>query len=257
MAKGRPGADSSVPVTSQVNGVGLIDLAADFYGETPLFWGRYFTSGSTGGLVEYRHLRENQPLRERGIRVLPIARQTRNVGGTVADGSVDAQRNADDLIATFGADYLASQGGAFYVFLDVEASPSLSGDYYTGWAQTLETHSASATAGKVTLLPCLYAPRGDTPSWQAMAEAVCGGAQCMGAWIARFPLPGCQPLPDWDDSVVLPTVTIPCPALIWQYAGDCYGNGGFDCSVTNPAIDVQTDLLNFLVLPPDVTAIIT
>lgn len=257
MAIGSPGADSSLPVTSQVSGAGLIDLAITLFGATPVFWGRYFTSASTGGTVEYRHLRENQPLRDHGIRVLPIARQTRNVGGTVADGSADAQQNAEDVIVTFGAGYLASEGGKFYVFLDVEASPSLSADYYTGWAQALETHSASVTGGQVTLLPCLYAARGDTPSWQSLADAVANGADCKGAWVARFPKPGCQPLPDWDDAVVLPTVAIPCRALIWQYAGDCYGNGGFDCSVTNPSIDLAADLLNFLILPPDMTAMIT
>ena len=111
MANGKPGADSSMPVTNQVSGSGLIDLAKTLYGETPVFRGRYFTSVAAGGLVEYRHLRENQPLRDNQIRVLPIARQTRNVGGTVAAGSTDAERNAEDLIVTFGADYLASQGG--------------------------------------------------------------------------------------------------------------------------------------------------
>jgi hypothetical protein len=56
---------------------------------------------------------------------------------------------------------------------------------------------------------------------------------------------------------VLPATTIPCRVLIWQYAGDCNGNGGFDCNQTNPSINLQADLLNFLILPPDVTAIIT
>jgi hypothetical protein len=246
-----------MPVTNQVAGAGLIDLAKALYGETPVFWGRYFTSVASGGAVEYRHLRENQPLRDNQIRVLPIARQTRNVGGTVASGSADAERNAEDVIVTFGADYLASQGSRFYMFLDVEASPSLSSDYYTGWAQALQTHSASLTAGQVTLLPCLYAARGDTPSWQAMASAVSNGARCMGAWIARYPRPGCQSLPIWNDTVVLPAAAIPCPVLIWQYAGDCNGNGGFDCNQTNPSINLQADLLDFLILPPDMTAIIT
>src|ERR1700735_5383618 len=107
MAKGKPGADSSVIVTAQVAGTGLIDLAKALYGETPVFWGRYFTSSSAGGTVEYRHLKENKALRDNNIRVLPIARQTKNVGATQAAGSADAEQNVDDLIATFGADYLA------------------------------------------------------------------------------------------------------------------------------------------------------
>src|SRR5215469_8515143 len=117
VAKGKAGADSSVMVTSQVMGQGLIDLAKLLYGEPPVFWGRYFTSTATGGTVEYRHLKENQPLHDNNIRVLPIARQTKRVDGTQADGSVDAEANADDVIATFGADYLASLGGEFYMFL--------------------------------------------------------------------------------------------------------------------------------------------
>src|SRR5215470_10217040 len=134
MAKGKPGADSSVIVTSQVMGKGLIDLAKGLFGETPVFWGRYFTSTSTGGTVEYRHLKENRILRANGIRVLPIARQTARVDGNEAAGAADASANAHDILATFGADYLKGLGGEFYVFLDVEGAPSLSQAYFTGWA---------------------------------------------------------------------------------------------------------------------------
>jgi hypothetical protein len=75
------GADSSVPVTNQINGKNLIELAVENFGEQPVVWGRYFTSAGTSGLVEYRHLRENQILRDAGIRVVPIARQTKHVMG--------------------------------------------------------------------------------------------------------------------------------------------------------------------------------
>ena len=78
-----------------------------------------------------------QPLRDRGIRVLPIARQTLHVNGSQVQGSADAGANADDLIMTFGADYLATQGGQFLLFLDVEGAPALSADYYFGWATAL------------------------------------------------------------------------------------------------------------------------
>ena len=104
MAKGKPGADSSVLVTNRIGDRGLIELATALYGEAPVFWGRYFTSASSGGNVEYRHLKENQPLRDNNIRVLPIARQTNRVSGTQADGSADAEKNANDLLSTFGAD---------------------------------------------------------------------------------------------------------------------------------------------------------
>ena len=85
--------------------------------------------------------------------------------------------------------------------------------------------------------------------------AVLAGAACNGAWIARWPSSGCQPLPEWDAGKVTPDVAIPCPILIWQYANDCHGGGGFDCSETNPGIDLQSDLLDQLVLPPDMTAV--
>ena len=101
MTKGMPGADSSTLVTSQIGGRNLIDLATEVFGTTPVLWGRYFTSVSTTGVVEYRHLKENQILRANNIRILPIARQTKNVNGTVADGSADATANVEDLIETF------------------------------------------------------------------------------------------------------------------------------------------------------------
>ena len=249
MAKGKPGADSSVIVTSQIMGKGLIDLATDLFGETPVFWGRYFTSTSTGGNVEYRHLKENKALRASNIRLLPIARQTKNVDGTVADGSADAQENCDDLISTFGADYLASLSSEFYMFLDVEGSPSLSQDYYTGWAQTLVAHSSSASGGRVTIHPCVYGTQSDKTTWSTVTAAMSAGVPCKGAWIARWPSSGCQPLPDWSDVLVTPPGGIPCPILLWQYADDCHGGGGFDCSTTNPSINLQ-DFLTRLVLPP-------
>jgi hypothetical protein len=250
MAKGKPGADSSVLVTSQIGGKALVDLAIALYGEAPVFWGRYFTSASTGGTVEYRHLKENRILRTNGIRVLPIARQTTRVDGNEAAGIADASANAHDILATFGADYLEASGGAFYVFLDVEGAPSLSLDYYTGWANALSAQSSAATDGAVTLLPCVYATRSDASTWSAVATAASAGVDCLGAWVARWTHHGCHVPDEWDDSRVLPEVDIPCPVLFWQYADDCHGGSGFDCSQTNPAIDVD-DLLGHLILPPE------
>jgi hypothetical protein len=237
-------------VTNQIAGKGLIELATDLYGEVPVFWGRYFTTTAESS-AEYRHLKENRPLRSAGIRVLPIARQTKSVGGTQAQGSADAEANANDIIATFGGDYLASQGGSFFVFLDVEGAPSLSQAYYAGWAPTLSAHSAAATGGKVTLLPCVYATQADTPTWTAVANAARAGVDCKGAWVARWRVPGgCQALSDWDDAIVTPTVQLPCRVLIWQYSDDCHGGSGFDCSQVNPAIDLAADLLAHLIPPP-------
>jgi hypothetical protein len=89
----------------------------------------------------------------------------------MADGSVDATANVEDVIKTFGPDYLSSQGGKFFMFLDVEGSPSLSRQYYSGWAQTLISHSSELTSGAVQILPCVYAARGDNTTWQSVAAA--------------------------------------------------------------------------------------
>src|SRR5262249_20069612 len=199
---------------------------------------------------EYRHRKENRILRESSVRVLPIARQTRNVNGSQSVGSFDAEDNSEDVIITFGQDYLASQGGQFYMFLDVEGAPSLSRAYYTGWAQTLVSHSLDFSNGKVTILPCVYGTQSDDDTWQAVADAADAGVGCNGAWIARWRRHGCAALPDWDDDIVDPDVDLPCRVLLWQYADDCNGGGGFDCDQTNPTLDLRKDLLDQLILPP-------
>jgi hypothetical protein len=251
MAKGIAGADSSALVTTQLQGKSLVQLATDLFGQTPSFWGRYFTSALSSGTVEYRHLRENQILRQNGIRVLPLARETKNVNGTQAQGSADAEANAEDFLATFGPDHLASQGAEYFMFLDVEGSPSLSSAYFTGWAQTLSGHSLDITAGAVNILPCVYAPRADSPTWQAVADCGQRGVLCCGAWIARWVQDGCAALPEWQDSVVSPKVQLPCKVLVWQYSNECGGASGFDCDQANPNIDVDQEFLSKLVLPPE------
>jgi hypothetical protein len=250
MANGLPGADSSVPVTSHVQGQGLIPLATAHLSAVPSFWGRYFTSPETTDSVEYHHALESAPLNAAGIRVLPVARQTLNVNGTAAQGSADAAANAADLLDTFGADYLATLGNVFFMFLDVEGVPSLSAGYYTAWAQTLAASSSNATGGKIKVRPCLYATQADRATWQALAQAMANGADCGGAWVARYLDSGCSEFPAWDDAFVNPIGGAPCPILAWQYAGNCYGDGGIDCSQTNPALDPHLSLLDFLVIPP-------
>jgi len=249
---GRPVADSASLVTSQIGGKSLLQLAQDLFGEPPVLWGRYFSSISSTGTVEYRHLRENEPLRNAGIRVLPIERQTNRVNGSQADGSTDAEQNADDLIATFGADYLASQGGAFLLFLDVEGSPPLSAAYYLGWATTLMAHSRQVTNGDVTVLPCVYGVQSDNDTWNNLTSACANGAECHGAWIARWQVRGChKPIP-FDPAIVSPRVELPCKILLWQYSDDCNGGGGFDCDQTNPSIDLDNDLVRKCILPPQI-----
>ena len=257
MAKGMPGADSSNMVTTEIGGQNLIELATGLFGQPPVVWGRYFTSAATTGTVEYRHLRENQLLRANGIRVLPIARQTKRVNGSVAHGSADATANVEDLILTFGADYLASQGGQVLMFLDVEGTPSLSEAYYLGWAETLAAHSQSFSSGAVTVLPCVYGTHSDNATWRAVVDGVAAGVEFHGAWIARWRTKGCHnffvdPALDFDDGLVRPnSLPADLKILLWQYSNDCRGGIGFDCDQTNPDIDLQQDLLNKCVLPPE------
>jgi hypothetical protein len=250
MSKGMPGADSSAPVTHQIGGRTLIQLASETFGTVPVLWGRYFSSVTAGGTVEYRHHRENQILRDNGIRVLPIARQTKRVDGSEANGIVDARRNVEDLIATFGGEYLAGQGGRFFMFLDVEGTPALSVEYYTGWAQTLAAHSRDVTGGAVVVLPCVYATRSDLVTWNVLVDADNLGVACHGAWVARWRHHGCLPLIDWDPSIVQPAVALPCEVLLWQYADDCNEGNGFDCNETNPQLHLEDELLRQLILPP-------
>ena len=247
MAKGLPGADSSQPVTTA-----MIQAATDLFGQKPSFWGRYFTGPATGGSVEYHHANESPVLAEAGIRLLPVARQTAHVAGTEAEGTADAQANVSDFFATFPQTLLVSQGGQFLMFLDVEGlpqagSPSLSLDYYTGWAQTLTNYSRNQSDNTVTILPCIYARQGDNVTWDVLATANIYGIPCSGAWVARYYNPSCE-LNDWNGEVAIPSVTLPCDVLIWQYAANCC-NGTIDSNQTNPNIDIQAGLLSKLVLP--------
>jgi hypothetical protein len=253
MPIGSPGADSSNLVTRLIDGKPMLDVAATEFGRMPVLWGRYFTSVAATGLVEYRARRENQALRDRNIRVLPIARQTRHVDGTQATGSADAQLNVEDFIKTFGASYLQSQGGKFIMMLDVEGTPSLSIDYYMGWARTLVDHSQSFSSGAVTIYPGVYATHSDDSTWQAVADAGDRGVKSQGVWVARWRARGCSALLDWDQAIVTPNVKLPCEVLLWQFADECHGGDGFDCNETNPNIDLQ-DILSQCVLPPETPA---
>jgi hypothetical protein len=252
-------------ITNRIQGKNLLDHATQMFGETPLLWGRYFTNSSGGGSAEYRHLRENELLRNKNVRVLPIARQTGNVGGSEAEGGDDGVRNADDIINTFGAEYLASLGGKVVLFLDVEGAPSLSKVYWTGWAAAVVARSAARSDGQVSILPCLYATQGDKKTWQALNEAVAAKpeAACHGIWVARWRIRGhddpsdIRPI-DFNPAIVDPAIGLPCPILLWQYADEILGSGGFDCNQTNPNVeDIDTLLVNRCVLPPSITQLVS
>lgn len=250
MPQGKPGADSSTLVTHRIGGRNLIELAEDLFGETPVLWGRYFKRFGNTDPVQYQHDREGTRLRDKNIRVLPIARQTTRVDGSEAEGIADARGNVEALIRTFGRDYLRSEGGEFFYFLDVEGPPnSLARRYWRGWAETVVSHSADFTDGELALIPCVYGPQGDDVTWQSVADAG-GGVPCGGAWIARWRRRGCAELLEWDDDIVEPRVELPCDVLLWQYADECHGGDGIDCNETNPTLDLESDLLRKLILPP-------
>jgi len=253
MAKGMAGADSSVVVTHTISSKTLVELATEHFEQVPVLWGRYFKSIHNTGGAEYRHRQENQILRDNGIRVLPTAQQTTHVNQGRQLGIDDAKLNVEDLIVSFGADYLATQGSEFLMFLDVEPSHPLSLDYYTGWAQTVISESLTLSGNRFKVLPAVYGNHSDNTTWHAIARASQRGVECHGVWVARYGTrPGCTKLIEWDNAEVMPAVTLPCQVLLWQYSEECHGGEGFDCNETNPNIDLQGDLLQKLILPSDV-----
>jgi hypothetical protein len=236
------GVDSVSTVTDA-----LIAEATHALGAPPAFWGRYFTSRQTIGAAEYRHKVEDGPLSSHGIRVLPIARQTNRVGGTAADGEADGKANAEDIVATFREDYLVSQGGSFFVFLDVEGSGNshLSADYYAGWVRGL------AQAGSaVAFRPCIYCGPLDQVTWTALQQAVAEGADCAGLWIARWvstpePVAWVAPRPTPDPGIRI---------LAWQYSDPRNDGVPVDRDLVNPDIDMKQEFLAFLIPPPSPNA---
>ena len=246
MSRGLPGADSFSLVTP-----GLIQAATNIFGSTPAFWGRYFKSTAAKSPPEYSHAAENPVLAQANVRVLPVAQQTANVNGSQAQGAADAQLNVADILATFPQANLIAQGGQFLMFLDVEGvsaqAPTLSLDYYTGWAQTLVSFSQSQTNNAVTILPCVYGRQLDNVTWNTLSKADANGIPCHGAWVARYP-GGCNAV-DFNSAFAIPKVQLPCDVLIWQYGENC-ANKKIDLNQTNPNVaDIQSALLNKLILP--------
>jgi hypothetical protein len=233
----------------------MVQGATTIFGQTPKFWGRYFKNGSAPSPPEYSHAAEDAVLAAANIKLLPVAQQTSHVSDSQAQGEADAQANAADFLATLPQDLLVAQGGNFFMFLDVEGlpqqgNPSLSLSYYTGWAQTLESFSQSQTNNAVTLLPCVYARTGDNVTWNALVAANGNGVKCHGAWVARYQQVRVCKTVDFNSGFAIPTVQLPFDVLIWQYDENC-ANGKIDLNQTNPDIaDIQSALLNQLVLPP-------
>jgi hypothetical protein len=112
--KGIAGADSTRLVTQE-----LIASAVDVLASLPRFWGRYFKGPGNTNPVQYQARRENSVLSRAKVRVLPIARQTSNVGGSRSDGDRDGRQNAQAIVESFGSQYLGSLNNNPLIFLDV------------------------------------------------------------------------------------------------------------------------------------------
>src|SRR5215467_4868663 len=92
------------------------------------------------------------------------------------------------------------------------------------------------------------ATQGDNTTWNALVSAWGQGIQCAGAWVARYYYSGCA-MHDWNNSIVMPSVSLPFDVLLWQYQENC-AEQTIDCNQTNPNVDIQTLLMNKLILPP-------
>ncbi|MCC3498429.1 MAG: hypothetical protein JGK24_01540 [Microcoleus sp. PH2017_29_MFU_D_A] len=242
---GVQGADSAINVNSDLIVGGATRLLG---GAKPAYWGRYFSGTDFSGFGEYKRREENNILRRNNIRVLPIGRFTTRVGFGEREGDIDGTDQALDFLATFGEDYLQSQGGEFYFFLDVEPSDPLSTEYYLGWSKAV-----IASSPKIKMLPGVYLGSQDDQTSTSLKQAMNRGAECHGLWIARFdnrfrtpsiPIP---PL-EFDAFKAQPNTDVPCPVLFWQYAGEIGTRNDFDFNVSNPDVDFNA-LLKRLVLP--------
>lgn len=116
--------DSSAEVVNRILGKTLLEHAFGLYGGSPRFWGRYFKTPEQQGGTQYNPKTEHAALASAGIRVVPIPRQTGRIHGSKTDGATDAKGNVLAIFAAFGIEYLAKQGGEFYVYLDDEGAPS-------------------------------------------------------------------------------------------------------------------------------------
>lgn len=228
--------------------------AATALGTKPLFWGRYFYApgqmNSSGKKDSHYSAAENALLRSKGIKLMPLARQTKHVKRDAALGVADAKLNVDAIFECFPATYLTGADPRVLVYLDVESTDPLTTEYYSGWAKTLMAYSQAHSGGLVHFLPAIYTGVKDDKTWTALRAATLLGAPCFGAWLARYyyKSPAAKP---WSDSLATPAVAPPCPLLAWQYWGSpdkAPLNENFDTSVINPAH--EDVLLNGLIMPP-------
>jgi len=242
------GADTLVPVTDE-----LVAKVRAKLGAAPAFWGRYFKK--PGFPDDYQPALENAVFDRNNLRLLPIARQTGRVAGSVTDGAEDAMLNAGALIQSLGIDHLAKIGGELILFLDVEGTsaknPNLSVEYWIGWSGALVAQSRRISGGRFTIVPGIYCRQNQTATWEAIVRANDLGFPCSGAWVFRMRKDACtKPIPAWDEPFNTPAIALPCPVMLWQFAIDCIFAGGVDFDMVHPDPAVAAALLNHLAFPP-------
>jgi hypothetical protein len=88
-------------------------------------------------------------------------------------------QKTNDFLVAFGKNYLESQGGEFYLFLDIEPNNPLSEAYYLAWADAV-----SSISRKVKILPYVYLNAGDSKTSSALKNAINKGTECFALWIA-------------------------------------------------------------------------
>jgi hypothetical protein len=245
------GVDSLVPSASN-----LLSNArsAAYLGQMPALWGRYFYApgqiNSSGHKDTHYAAAENGFLRANGIRLLPVARQTGNVGGNGAIAVKDATNNVAAIFAELPPAYLSGADPDLLVFLDVEQDSPMTAEYFANWSATLIAEGAKQSGQRVRLHPAIYSSQSAAATWDALRAAIAGGAVCDGAWIARYYYP--SPIPHaWSDALTTPANGLPCPILAWQYwesPDHAPAALNFDTTIVNPAhADI---LIGRLALPP-------
>lgn len=248
-AKAVFGVDSLVPSDAAL----LANSQSGAYlGRAPQFWGRYFYAPGQLNTSGYRDSHysaaENAMLRSRGIRVLPIARQTSHVNQP-NQAQRDASLNVQAIFEIFSAQYLSGADPNVLVFLDVEQESPMTAAYYSAWSDSLIREAAQLSQGRVKFHPAVYGSRGDNQTWSELKQAMITGAVCDGIWIARY-FASQKPRP-WNDSLVDPSVPLDCPILAWQYWASADGapeDLNFDTNLASPAhFDI---LIDRLIMPP-------
>lgn len=231
----------------------LLALSKALLGEEPAFFGRYFKGPHNPSPVQYQPSQENAFLNAKRLRVLCIARQTNRVGGSSEDGVADAINNMSAIVDAFGASYLKSIGYDPVVFLDTELSdtqPTLSAEYFRGWAGALREQGPIAPGVRLRFTPAIYLNRSDSKAWRALGKAIASGAACHGAWVANYGRrTGAEPPPPWQEAEVTPKppAISPTALLAWQYAGDY--EDVLDFSVM-PGDAVAQQTLDLMIMPP-------